>query len=219
MRPVHSCLHAALVVGIIAPALLRSQEKCPSPRLSETDSTLLARLSEDTTYPTIVGNIERELTCRAPVPTLIAVFNRPTNRYQRASVLDILYHIDDPRVTALMRTCASAERAEEPFECTMYLAKGGDTTALAVLNQNYYAYPISSWEWSYAVALFGTFRYRAATANLVESLNAASLNVAFAADSALRQLYPKGPKGRWPSDSLQADWTRYLRRIGVLPRS
>ncbi len=217
MQPISSCLHA-VVLALSMPVLGWSQNNCPPARLNDPDSTLLARLSEDTTDPGTVGSIEREMECRAPVPTLMAAFNGPKNPYRRARILGILCHIDDARVAALMRTCASAEREEEPYYCTMYLAKHGDTTALAVLNQNYYAYPISSWEWSYAVALFGTFRYRPATANLLESLDAASLNVVFAADSALRELYPKGPKGQWPPDSLKAHWTRYLRQIGALAR-
>jgi hypothetical protein len=163
------------------------------------------------------GIMQNELVCRAHVPLFVAAFNRPANAHQRAIILGILYNIDDHRITEVMRGCTSPDREEEPYYCTMYLAKQGDTNALAILNKNYYAYPISSWQWSYSVALFGRFGYRAATTNLLESLDAASLNVAGAAAEALQQLYPSGPRQMWPPDSVKVLWTQYLKQVRAAP--
>jgi len=159
--------------------------------------------------------IHDELVRRAPVDTLIAAFGRAADDAQRATLLQVLYHIDDKQIDSALRGCATPGATEEAYYCLNYLAKRGDTTALRLLNDHYYEYPISSLQWSYTVALFGKFQYRRATENLLESVDAASGNVGGAAVEALLELYPGAPRDFASAEEAKEKLRRYLDRIGA----
>jgi HEAT repeat protein len=105
-----------------------------------------------------------------------------------------LYQIDEPSVLELFRSRLSEKEDEEACYITIYVAETGDTKALEILNRHYFQYPVSSWQWADTVELFGKFGYRPAIPNLVDSLNAASLNLACAACASLKQLYLDAPR-------------------------
>src|SRR3989442_4822186 len=104
----HPATRAIAVLATLAIAVpLHSQEPCHGARMTEPDSVLIAGLADDT--KPAFGQVQDELTCRAPVARLLAVFSHPVNDSQRARVLGILYHVDDPRVADALRLCMSPE--------------------------------------------------------------------------------------------------------------
>ena len=105
----------------------------------------------------------------------------------------VLYQIDDERIYKAFAIRLDDKETEESYYVANYLAKHGHTAALATLNKHYFRYPVSSWQWSYTVELFGKYKYQPAVNNLIASLDAASWNVAQAACDALRALFPDSP--------------------------
>lgn len=106
----------------------------------------------------------------------------------------VLYQIEDPAIVEAFKKRLSEEEDDVDYFVANYLAKLGDARALEILNRHYFHYPVSSLQWSDTAALFGKFGYRPAIPNLVQSLHAASLNLAGAALDSLQALYPDAPK-------------------------
>ena len=105
----------------------------------------------------------------------------------------MLYQIHDPAVVAAFKRRLAESEREEDYYVANYLGELGDVKALEILNRHYFRYPVSSLKWSFTASLFGKFNYRPAIPNLIDSLNAASLNLAGAALESLQALYPGAP--------------------------
>jgi hypothetical protein len=136
-----------------------------------------------------------ELVTRHEVDFLLASLNAATNDDAREwLVSDVLYSIDDHRVFEAFARRLGDKDDRESYYVALYLAEHGDTAALATLNRHYYHYAVASFEWASAVEAFGKFRYLPAATNLVDSLDAASLNVSAAACNSLHELYPNSPR-------------------------
>jgi hypothetical protein len=117
-------------------------------------------------------------------------------------VSGVLGEIDDARVERAFSEHVGEQEDEENYYVLLYLAKHGRTNALDILNRHYFQYPVSSWQWSSAVELFGKAKYKPAITNLVGSLDAASLNVSAAACWSLGEIFPDAPKKfRGPSEA------------------
>jgi hypothetical protein len=157
----------------------------------------------------------KELVARHEVDFLLASLNSSTNVDVREPlVADVLYRIDDRRIyDAFAQRLGDREDAESYFVAA-YLAHRGNPAALATLNRHYYRYPVSSWQWSYTVEAFGIFKYQPAVTNLIDSLDAASLNISAAADHALREIYPEAPK-TFAGPGEARDY--YLKRLREMP--
>ena len=136
-----------------------------------------------------------ELVARREVNFLLASLDTSTNEDARECLVSgVLYHIDDRRIYDNFANRLDDKEDEESYYIANYLAKRGNTAALATLNRHYFQYPVSSWQWSYTVELFGKYRYMPATTNLVESLDAAFLNLSGAACNALQEIFPDSPR-------------------------
>jgi hypothetical protein len=85
-----------------------------------------------------------------------------------------LFRASDPRITNAFKRLLSDKKDREALFVAWYLAKQGDRDALKILNQNFYQYDCSSYEWSYVLPLFGMYDYRPAVPHLVDSLESAS---------------------------------------------
>lgn len=152
-----------------------------------------------------------ELIARHETDFLLESFNSLKDPICRKwLVCDILYSIDDPKIYAAFAARLNEEEDEESYCIADYIARRGNTAALAVLNRHYFKYPISSAQWSYTVELFGKYKYSPATSNLIDSIDAASLNLAAASCDALQQIFPDSPKEfKGPSEAQEY----YTRRI------
>jgi hypothetical protein len=165
--------------------------------------------------PFFVEAICDELVARREVGFLLASLDASTNEDVRTCLVScVLYHIDDARIYNAFAQRLTDKEDEESYYVASYLAKKGNTNALATLNRHYFQYPVSSWQWSYTVEIFGKFRYIPAATNLVESLDAASLNVSAAACNALHKFYPDSPS-HFSGPAQAREY--YIKRLGEAP--
>lgn len=147
----------------------------------------------------------KELVARHEIDFLLNSFDTSKDSESRSWLVGgVLGNINDKRIYDAFAARLNDKEEEESYLIANYLAERGNTKALAVLNKHYYQYPISSWEWSSTVELFGKYQYRPAVSNLIDSLDAASLNVSGAACDALRQIFPGSPRSfRGPTEAEQ----------------
>lgn len=138
--------------------------------------------------------VSAELLRRRDTGFLIDAYVRTSNETTRHYLVLTLCQIDDPAVLRAFQGWLSESESEANYRIADYAARRGDRIALAQLNRHYFMYPVSSVQWASTVELFGRFGHRQAIPNLVNSLDAASLNLAEAALHALRLLYPDAPK-------------------------
>jgi hypothetical protein len=150
--------------------------------------------TDTTSAETELDSIYDELLLRKPVPPLIALYDTTKDYFSRGYIRDVLYHIDDTLIYNYMMRNLNNSCTEENYYVAMYLAKKGYAKALEILNNYYWKWPVSSWQFSYTAELFGKYKYYPAADNLIESLNAASFNLADGAIDALQNLYPGSKK-------------------------
>ena len=179
---------------------------------SATTSSLLTRLAtvdtSDSHY-SVQDSILTELLRRKPVDQLIATYKHPANDTQAKQLLQsVLYHIRDKTVTAFMHSLLSDSATTATYYAAMYFAKCGDTTALSLLDRHLWDWPVSSWQMSYTVRLFGKYKYYPAIDNLIDELQAASLNLSGEALAALKEFYPNSPQFGDPDEAV-----KYFRKI------
>jgi hypothetical protein len=137
----------------------------------------------------------KELVARHEINFLLSSFDTLKDSESRSwLVAGVLGNINDHRISHALAVRLSDKEDEESYFIANYLAERGNTNALAILNKHYYQYPVPSWQWSVTVELFGKYRYQPAVSNLIDSLDAASLNVSGAACNALHQIFPDSPR-------------------------
>jgi hypothetical protein len=191
----------ALMIGLVSAACRTSQSSGVARVHSQSSTVLVAwlggeRLPKDLQDrdPTLDQMICDELIARREVGFLLSVFNTSKNEEVRNGLVGgVLYHIDDRRIYDAFVNRLDDQVTEESYYVAMYLAKQGNPAALATLNRHYFQYPVSSWQWSHTVELFGRYRFRPAASNLVVSLDAAFLNLSWAACNALHEIFPDSP--------------------------
>ena len=128
----------------------------------------------------------------------------------------VLYQIQDDRIYYAFAGRLNEKETEESYYVANYLAKRGHESALATLNRHFWQYPVSSWQMSYTAELFGKYKYQPALSNLVDCLDAASLNLAAAACEALREFYP-GPRRFATPEEAKEYYVKRLREGQVTP--
>jgi hypothetical protein len=141
-----------------------------------------------------INDIQDELIARKPSRLLINLYNSTKIEISRQYIFDTMYLIDDSLILNFMKTRINDSANYGNYYACMYLGKKGYTKALEILNDNYWKWPISSWQFSYTAELFGKYKYYPAIDNLIESINAASINIAAGAIEALQNLFPGSPK-------------------------
>lgn len=212
----------AVLVGVVLPAC-RTPQTSDAARIHIQKSSKLVtwlnweRLPEDLKDrdPFFAEAICDELAARREVGFLLASLNASTNEDVRTCLVSaVLYRMDDDRVYDAFAQHLSDKEDEESYYVASYLATRGNTVALATLNRHYFQYPVSSWQWSYTAEIFGKFKYMPAATNLVESLDAASLNLSAAACNALQEIYPDSPRNfSGPTEAKNY----YIKRLGDAP--
>lgn len=129
---------------------------------------------------------------------LLSEFELTRNAEEKSGIIYALYKIDDPAVAAFFKRLVkeSFDDGESLYYPLNYLAKRCDNGALRILSGNgrghYPGYP-GCLQWSTTVELFGKCRYRPAAPYLIDSLDAACLNIGVAADDSLRAIFPSSP--------------------------
>ena len=165
-----------------------------------------------------VRPVESELVVRHPYGDLIQVFTRSFDFIQLSWIYDVLRQLRGPRADSSLRPLASsANDHESTYYALKYFAEVCDSTALGILNRDYFGYGTSSLEWASTVKFFGKCRFASAVPNLIESLNAASGNLSEAAEVALLQMFPGG-RTNFASPHEEMEWWRnYIVRRHPLP--
>ena len=129
---------------------------------------------------------------------LFSQFQARGDMEQKSGIIHALYHIDDPEVAAFFQKLVEEHYrdGEELYYPLNYLAKQCDQNALRVLSGNgkggYKGVP-ACMQWATTVELFGKCQYKPAVPYLIDSLNAACLNIGGAADDSLRAIFPGSP--------------------------
>lgn len=212
----------AILVGLMGTACRTSQPSDAAKFHAQKSSELVAWLNWELLPEDIKDRDEfvfqaicDELVARHEVDFLLASLDASNNEEVRKWLVSgVLYHIDDPRIYDAFTRRLNDKEDEESYYVANYLAKQGNTAALATLNRHYFQYPVSSWQWSYTVELFGKYRFMPATTNLVESLNAASLNLSVAACNALHEIFPDSP-GHFSGPTEARNY--YIKRLSEAP--
>lgn len=156
--------------------------------------------------------IEEELIRRAPIVELIEAFRKTRDATQRANLLSIMYQLDDDAVANALKKCTTEDVTAEAYYCLNYLAKRGERQALLTLNRHFGQYPVPSTQWATTIKLFGHFKIREATWNLLELVDSASLNLADAAIDSLKEMYPGAPSNFKNYEDAKEKLTLYLKR-------
>jgi hypothetical protein len=134
--------------------------------------------------------VQEEAGKRVALEELLEALRRSHDSAQRQAITDILYSREDARIAATFRSLLGDGEDRAAYWMACYLAERGDERALAALNKSYHSWPVSSLEIATATRLFGDRFYYPAAPRLIDSLNAASLNLADAALKSLLKLYP-----------------------------
>jgi hypothetical protein len=103
----------------------------------------------------VADGIRDELIKKKDIDELLTAFENPKDSLQQKMIVEALYKIEDKRIYNAFENHLSSEISDVMYYCASYLAKQGNKKALKVLNDNYFKYGVSSWEWSYTVELFG----------------------------------------------------------------
>ncbi|MHC5212613.1 MAG: hypothetical protein ACYTG2_18015 [Planctomycetota bacterium] len=161
---------------------------------------LLDALGNDTSYFTeralvldshwpLMGELQHR---REDCLLVLEAFERPVSAAQEEWIARAVAGWSEPEVLGALKARALAGRSTTDWLCLDTLAARGDERALFLLNANFFRFGCSSVEWSDTIRHFGTFRYSPAVPNLIDALDAASLNVGGAALEALGRIFP-GP--------------------------
>ena len=157
-------------------------------------------------HPDCVFTVMDSLTARRAVEILVATIDDPVDHSQEKYAILAAYHLGDARVVAAMARHVTSETTAVAYYAANYLAKRGDRQALAVLSSNAGQYGISSAQWATTVRLFGKYKFMPAVPYLIDSLDAASMNVGAAAMESLLDIFP-GPN---PPEIGSVAWQEYF---------
>lgn len=136
-------------------------------------------------------HLSSELTKRRNIKLLLERYDRPEDEFQQEWIMGALVNIDDKILLKELKSRMTHSTNRDMYYCVSYVAESGDIQALKILNDNYHQYG-SSFEWADTVLLFGKYNYKPAIPNLIDSFNAAFLNLVGAAHTSLKKLF-EGP--------------------------
>ncbi len=214
-------LLSTILVCLMATACRTATPSVEAKIHAQTSSTLVAwlnekQLPEDENLTNqdeyFLPDICNELTARHQVSFLLDELNLSNTPDANARLVsDVLYHIDDPRIYNAFAQRLSDNEDSGSYYIALYLAQRGNVPALAMLSRHFYQYQVSSMEWADACGTFGKFWYMPATSNLVDCLNAASLNASGAACYALQEMYPGSPKNFYDPSEAEKYYKKRLK--------
>ncbi len=155
--------------------------------------------------------VEQELIARSAHLDLIDIFERTTDEFQQAWIVDVLAQTRLPAADSVLRRYIHGA-TDEPttYLALKYFGSVCDQEALRILNKHYFQYHTSSMEWASIVRSFGECKYKPAVPKLVETVSAASMNLGYASHLSLLDMYPDAKIDfRDPMVTRKA-WEKYL---------
>lgn len=152
---------------------------------------LLSNEGIDRFFPDIdPEGVQAEAARRIARAKLLKTLRATHDDSQKEALVKILAQHDDKEVAATFASLLGKGTDRPSCWMAEYLARRGDQRALRLLNDRYREWQVSSLEWASVLRVFGQQRYYPASDNLIESLDAASMNVGQAALDTLMTLYP-----------------------------
>jgi hypothetical protein len=140
--------------------------------------------------------VQAEASRRIGTVKLLETLRGSRDNRQKEAIVLILLERDSKEVATTFASLLGKGVDRASCWIAEYLARRGDERALRVLNDNFREWEVSSLEWASVLRVFGQQHFYPATANLIESLDAASMNLGQAALETLMTLYP----GAQPND-------------------
>jgi hypothetical protein len=142
------------------------------------------------------GLAKQETLRRRPIPDLCVENENGSVANGKASAAgELLEQIGGQEIELdFGRVARSSNRVIGAYLALMHFARRCEAWSLTALNGAWRKFGIPTSVWAEAVAQFGKCKFFPATENLVNSLNAASLNVVVAASASLGRMFPDGPK-------------------------
>jgi hypothetical protein len=181
---------------------------------SKADPNLFVKMKLDPSATSYTLLVEQEIARRRPFKQLSYVFNATTDDVQKAWVADVLDQLRGPEADAVLRPYVSNSKADTTYLALKYFARACNADALRILNRNYFQYSTSSMEWASIVRSFGDCKYKPAVSHLVETVNAAMINLGYASHLALLAIYPDAKiEFKNPVETEEA-WTQYVKKHG-----
>jgi len=156
------------------------------------DMECISELNQRENPRGLMPQVQEELVRRAPVRELLGKFERSCCGWWQPYTFDVLKQIGGDKVDHGLKRLASRRPDQTSMLAVEYFAERGEKWALAILNDNFLSYPLSSMERAEIASLFGRQRYEPAAESLAQVLEAASLNLSGAAVESLIKIYPDG---------------------------
>jgi hypothetical protein len=164
------------------------------------------------TGPDYTKAVQLELARRHPIERLATIFRLTTDDVQQYAMLEVLEHLGSPESEAALRSLATRATERANFLANLHFARRCDRAALANLNARYRAYPVSSVQLASAAKAFGDCDFKPAIPNLVDSVDAASMNLGWDAHLSLQKMYPDAKIDTSTPETTQRSWRAYLSR-------
>lgn len=178
---------------------------------STADPKLYVEMKIDPHATDYTLSVEQEIARRRPYKNLSDIFARTTDVIQLEWIADVLGQMRGTEADVVLHPYVSNSREETTYFALKYFARACDSTALGILNRNYFKYPGSSMEWATIVRSFGDCRYKPAVPNLVGTVNAAMIDLGYASHLSLLAMYPDAKIEFRDPLVAQNAWKKYLR--------
>ncbi len=163
--------------------------------------------------------IQGELIKRRAVKETVKFFEDEGNSFLTIEwCYQIFEELRGPETDKLLKQSAVRDITFQSYFANKYFAEIGDVSALEILNENYWMYPVPANERIETVLLFGKYKYYPANRHLVSSLGVANANLAVASLRSLLELYPE-TRDIWENGGIQDPIDFYSKYIDEHPGS
>lgn len=157
------------------------------------------------------SEVEQELIKRSPYRDLFDLFERTSDDFQQAWIMDVLSQMRAPAADSFFHRYLHGKTDEmTTYLALKYFALVCDQEALGILNKHYFQYQISSREWAAIVGSFGECKYKPAVPHILETVTAAALNLGYASHLSLLAMYPDAKIEFGEPVETRAAWKKYL---------
>jgi len=155
--------------------------------------------------------VERELVKRSAYRDLFDLFERTSDEFQQAWIMDVLSQMRAPAADSFFHRYVHGKTGEmSTYLALKYFALVCDQEALHILNKHYFQYQVSSREWATIVGSFGECKYKPAVPHILETVTAALLNLGYASHLSLLAMYPDAKIEFGDPVETRAAWKKYL---------
>lgn len=162
--------------------------------------------------------VARELAARGSLDRVFTAFTHAEDFVQRRWMARTLEAFPQESVDRRMRALLSHDVGEVNFLAASHFARRCDKAALRIMNDNANRYGISSLDMRDIAVWFGKCDYKPASTVLARWTNAMVLELSWAAQRSLAQMYPQASMAMKAPEKAHDAWERYLQSRGESKR-